>query len=160
MPHEPVREELAPLISELARRFDTPSFAPHVTLVGSIEGSKWEVVAKCTLLTSEVHRVRIETAELGYDEEFFRALYLRVASSSSLMAARSRAVEVFALHPAEEYDPHLSLLYGNLSLSTKVSIARELGARSPLGFEAAALHLFDTAGPVPEWHQVGAFPIQ
>ena len=113
------------IIKELAHRYDTPVFPPHLTLFAgpaSPEGEASQILH--TLQEKQIPESLVITG-LDATTRYTMTLFLRCQP----------VPELFALHdligkqaPPSEYllDPHLSLLYADLPLSTKQGLAHEL----------------------------------
>ena len=116
---------LASLIGELATRFGTPNFAPHLTLRGDTNAAFEHLHddARAAAAASQPFAepiIGIETTEA-----FFRAFYLRFAVSAPLFGLKRR------LDPpeTERFMPHVSLLYGNLPETVKAPATTEFEQR-------------------------------
>ena len=146
-----MRRRLARLIAELARRFGGPVFEPHVTLLAGVAGPQRDVVAGAekVLRAARVFPLRFLGPETG--DTYFRALYLRVEPSPELLALQQAAREAFARSDDPPYVPHLSLVYG---APPPASVVEEVRPSAPGHFEARALDVYATAGPVEGWRRV------
>jgi 2'-5' RNA ligase len=150
IPAEPVRGRCAASIDMLAREFGTPSFAPHVTLLQGIRRDADDVVAAARELACALPPLAVTLGALGEAPEYYRALFVEV-TGPDLDAARRRAAAALAIPPDADFDPHLSLLYGQLSSVTKASIM----SRIDRALEGAAtldrLDVVDTEGRPEAW---------
>ena len=156
--------KLAHIISQLSKDYSTPSFEPHITLLGGVIGSEEEIVKKTAQTASMLAPYEILLTQVDYLDEYFRCLFINVEKTSEVMNANAKAREVFheyitSKHPATEYMPHLSLLYGDISSQTKEAIVKKIGREWNLTFEAASIHLFLTKGDVKDWHKLKEFPL-
>ena len=113
------------IIKELAHRYNTPVFPPHLTLFAGPappEGEETKI-----LDTLDTQRVPESLAVTGLDAtaRYTMTLLLRCRPDSELLALH----DFIRQHaPSSEYrlDPHLSLLYADLPLPTKQNLAHEL----------------------------------
>ncbi|WP_249152526.1 2'-5' RNA ligase family protein [Bradyrhizobium liaoningense] len=116
---------LASLIGELATRFGTPNFAPHLTLRGDTDATfeRLHDDVQAAAAASQPFAEPITTVETT--EAFFRAFYVRFAVSVQLDRLKRR------LDPqgTECFMPHVSLLYGNLPEEVKAPAAAEFSQR-------------------------------
>jgi hypothetical protein len=125
MPNSADEAFLSALMRDLAERFGTPVFAPHLTLRGdtpmSLDQLTQEIGAAASLVPSFAESISaIETTEA-----YFRAFYARFAVSSSL-AALKRCLDPSA---TDAFVPHISLLYGSLPAERKAPAVTELAQR-------------------------------
>ena len=127
----------AELIAELSRHYDTPCFAPHVTLLGGVSGSAsgalGEIVGdleEAVAGVSAAAEIVLRPDELVCGDSYFRCLYVRAEETPGLLDLRRAVVGRFGdasgEAPGDAYEPHLSLVYDN---SLSASRCAELKAR-------------------------------
>ena len=157
LPESSAGRALAGLIRELARRFDTPEFEPHVTLLGAMP------------CTAELHHclgrlpatgplaLRVQGLESGTPP--FRALYLRLDTHAGLERLRTGASEGCPHREAQPWFPHLSLLYGDLAPAVRSRLAGELAPRLPGQVLLDRIAAVDARGPVAAWQVLDARPL-
>lgn len=159
MPEGRLYNRLKGTITQLSGRYFTPAFEPHVTLLGLIPGTKEEVVSKTARLASMLQPYEIRLRGVDHLDEYFRCLFVRVEKTPEVMAANTRAREVFGKRNDAEYMPHLSLMYGSLTPVTKHNIISSIGREFNAAFEAKSIHLYLTQGEVKDWRRVREFPL-
>ena len=154
----PVRDHLAATIDRLAAEHDAPRFEPHVTMAGLFHSGQQAAVQTLTSLAAGVRPFEIRFAATGYEQAYFRALYLRAQPSPQLTALHEAARTAWALesHP---YTPHLSLLYADIAEEQQRAIIDALGIQLPLTIriETAELWANHPAG-VRSWHRLARVP--
>ncbi len=158
MPERKLSHRLRDLILHLSRRYSTPLFPPHVTLLGRLEGEESEMQSKALTLASCLDPMTLQLSAVDGWNEFFRSLFVRVDCSQSLLEAHRKALEVFGIRDEPPFVPHLSLIYSNLPSSIKREIIGEIGSKLQLRFMANQLHLFSTSGDPSWWQPVCAYP--
>jgi 2'-5' RNA ligase len=151
-------ENIQSLISSLASEYHGPLFAPHITVVGTINSSKSEITnvqQKLEELGRSVGRFSVSLTKFGSLDEEYRSLYL-LAESPMLAKVFEQSATFFPQVTAEHFKqmPHASLLYGNYSPKTKHEIIQENLSLVPLHFEVESFDLFKTDGPAHEWIKV------
>lgn len=157
VPDEPMFSLLAGTISQLSRQCSTPTFDPHITLLAGITMEEQAALAKAASLASSLKPLRLELDDVGYLDEYFRCLFIRVVPTAPIMEANRAAREAFGLRKDFGYMPHLSLVYGNLALDEKKAIADALGPQSGQIINVQKLRLYRVSGPVHQWKCVGEF---
>ncbi|GHO41965.1 2'-5' RNA ligase family protein [Ktedonospora formicarum] len=160
MPAGATAQKFSELITQLAQRYSSPQFPPHVTLIGSIEAQEDEIVPKAKELASLLHPYHLQLANVDYTDLYYRTLVVRIEASEEVMSAYQRAKSLFPNVTKPEYMPHLSLLYGDFSVETKKEIISMIGESFTDTFEATTLYLYRTQGPVSDWQRIGAFPLR
>jgi 2'-5' RNA ligase len=157
MPTGEVHEQLERILHELSARFAAPEFPPHVTLLGGIVGPRCEVLSKAASLAARIRPFAVRLGELRCLDEYFRCLFVRAARTTPLLNAHKVARDIFGHHREPLFMPHVSLLYGNFSQSSKEKAVAELGLRLDLEFKVRNLHLYSTRGVPREWRCVASF---
>jgi len=151
VPAGQVRRRLAALIESLARRFGGPVFAPHVTVLAGVRETEGDVAARAEQILGGSSPLPLRFTGLESADTYFRALHLRVETTDALLALHRAARDAFARRDDPPYVPHLSLVYG---APPPAAVVEELRPSTPDGFEARALDVYSTEGPVERWHRV------
>lgn len=159
IPEGEVCQNLAKIIFQLSKKYSTPLFEPHVTLIGSIRSPEEEVILKTSQLATFIPPYKIQLTNWGYFDEYTRCLFLKVRESEEVMKANLKAREIFNRRNDPSYFPHLSLIYGNLSRQIKKEIIGQVGGDFKVSFSVKSLHLFSTKGEVKAWHRVKEFAL-
>jgi 2'-5' RNA ligase len=146
-------------IRRLSRECATPAFEPHITLLGGLRGPKQAIVAKCSRLARCLPPLVVRLTEADYLDEYFRCLFVRVAMTDTLLRANEAAREIFGQREPRAFTPHLSLIYGNLSVEEKEAILARLGRRFDITFVARRLHLYVTADEPRRWRAIETFDL-
>jgi 2'-5' RNA ligase len=149
----------AEVIRKLSQTYHTKLFDPHITLVGGITGSEAELIAKTEKLSRRLTRITIKPQEVKYLNEFYRSLFLLVTPAEALINANKLAKQLFGLPLDEEFMPHLSLFYGELSVKEKEKIKGKLNSKLLTPFHVDNIVLFCTSNEPNEWYPVQSFPL-
>ena len=155
----PARDTLTATIGTLAARHGAPPFEPHVTIAGLFHSGEEAAVRALTSLTGGVRAYEVTFAAAGYEQAYFRALYLRAEPSPQLTALHEAARAAWALD-VRPYTPHLSLLYADVAEERKHAIIGTLGIQLPLTIRITAAELWaDHPAGVPGWRRVAQVPL-
>jgi 2'-5' RNA ligase len=154
----PVRDHLAATIDRLAAEHNAPRFEPHVTMAGLFHSGEEAAAQTLTSLAAGARPFEVRFAAAGYEQAYFRALYLRAQPSPQLTALHEAAQAAWAPEP-RPYMPHLSLLYADIAEEHKRAIVDALDIQLPLTIriEAAELWAGHPAG-VPSWRRLARVP--
>ena len=156
MPTGEVRQRLAGTILDLGREYATPVFEPHVTLVGGIVGPAREVASKMKDLARRIPPFTARLTVVDGLDEYFRSLFVRLATTHPIMWANKAAREVFAPAKQPAFMPHLSLLYGNLPRSVKDGTIASLSRQFELDFKVNSLHLYLIKSEPAAWRHMAS----
>ena len=160
VPSGEAHTRLQDVVSQLSERYHTPSFEPHITLLGEVVGSESELASKTRELISAVQKFRVELDSVDCREEYFKCLFLNVRENDALRKANNTSKRIFGRHTDQTYMPHLSLLYGNFSPATKEEMIREIGNQWSVCFAVESIHLFSANGGPEEWYRLAEFHLQ
>jgi len=153
---------LADAIRSIQRRYGGPGAWPHVSLAGGIECPALQVERRLESIAAQVPPFTIRLDGIGWHDEYWRCLFVRVRPSDELRAAHRAACEAFGVKPPADFEPHVSLLYGGFAQDRKRQIAVEVGERlADLSFEAGAVHFVNASGdiPVEDWRTLHEQPL-
>jgi len=159
IPEEPIFSLLAREICRLSRLHSTPMFDPHITLLGGILLPEEEALAKATLSARCLKPFKVKLGEIGYLDEYFRCLFVKVVPSSPIMQAYQAACEAFGKHGDSSFVPHISLMYGEIPVRSKKGIAARVGWLSGLTCDIRRLILYRVSGPTENWRPIKEFTL-
>jgi len=154
MPGGEVRQRLAGAILELSQQYYTPIFEPHVTLAGGIVGPVKKTVSKMRELAGRIAPFTVRLGAVDGSDEYFRCLFVKVATTHLIMSANKAAREVFCLEKQPAFMPHLSLRYGHLPSGVKERMIASLAGRFELEFKATSIHLYLIRREPAVWRRV------
>ncbi len=158
IPGGQTKQHLTQRIHSLSRRFSSPRFEPHVTLIPGITQPEQEALSQSAALARHLQPFKIYLAQGGFLNEYFRCLFLRVIPTHALMDAHQTGSEVFGMTRQRTYMPRLSLMYGKLSINTKERFAVRPSVDA--SFEVSRIHLYSVDGPSGNWQSAGTFSLR
>jgi 2'-5' RNA ligase superfamily len=130
LPSADYEPEFARQIGELAQRYNTPVFTPHVTIYGETidhEPNSSEIHALLEEAVREVSPIILQVTGVSASEKFTKTLFVEFADSPELSRLCSRFKQLSS-NADYELRPHLSLLYAHLPPNEKQTLAHELQA--------------------------------
>lgn len=153
-PNGEVAYKLQERIKKLSKKYETPLFVPHVTLLGGLQASETELISLTNTLASSLHVFDLKLTKAGYHDRFYQSLFIYIDKSNKLKEARNLACRLFDCNGPEEYSPHLSLLYGDLSQNEKERILNIMGREFHVSFSAKSIVLMQTEGTPDRWKKI------
>jgi len=147
VPDGPEAQATAALIGELSARFGTPTFAPHVTLLGGLAVDPETAVTTAGDLAAGLTDLSVRFEGLEHSGDYFRALVVR------------RAQAAFPSEPVGPFVPHLSLLYGAVPVETRRHLAAEVRESAPAAIVMRHLDVVATEGAVAQWRRLARLPL-
>ena len=125
IPSAPRRDFFATLIAELAQRFDAPIFEPHLSIFAepANEAHARRVIKE---VAADFGPIGMSVVGIRFSEEFFKTVFVQFSASAAITqlsaAIQSRSIDAGEFH----LDPHLSLIYKNMSPDDKNKLAGSL----------------------------------
>ena len=159
MPAKPTEHELAALIADARGRYGGPDFVPHVTVIGGVCARRWIVEAAAERIASAMTTLDFQVAGPAQGDEYYRCCFLRLAEHRPLADARQEAISTFRLSPTDPYEPHVSILYGRVSLTDRQAWVATVDLKLPTRLEFDAIELRRTSGPPPAWSRAARFAL-
>jgi len=184
-PHGRSQRLLAQLIFSLSEQYNSPTFVPHVTLLGSLHGHYESMEPKCSQLSSKLRPYTIRLTGVEYVDKFIsnsseaptrikgspprghlyhnHVMIARAEKTENVLKANLIARGIFDSQNDPPYFPHASILYAKLSPALKEQAIKQAARYLPLGFEVDELRLVDTTEEDPRSYAVAyaaakAFP--
>lgn len=149
-------------ITDVANKYQTPNFLPHVTLLGGLVGDEKSLCDKTQKLAETLNPYEIKLGEVGSNGTYFQVLFSKVEQTKAVIDANSLAQDIFEVDKAT-YFPHLSLAYGDFSLEEVALLKREITQDNfavGKSFLAREIELWRTEGVVQDWYKVATFPLK
>ena len=125
IPSESAHSFFQRIINDLARRYDTPVFEPHVTIhVGAdradaVKNALGDATRECKL-------IGLTPLEINQSDEFIKTLFVQFAMTAELRKINDMIREAANNSSQYELNPHLSLLYKNLAAPTRRELAASI----------------------------------
>lgn len=153
MPKPEDERLLASIVADLAARFGTPVFTPHLTVRGDTTRSAVELEADIAAAAADVMAFTEVVSDIETSEAFFRSFYARFAVAPPLAELKRR------LDPEglDSFTPHVSLLYGPVSDAPKAEAAaamRNLLNGRPITFDRLCVVTSGQDVPIVDWSVV------
>jgi 2'-5' RNA ligase len=161
IPPEPACGVFSEVVTQLSDRFSSPRFIPHVTLLGEVLSTRKDVLTKTTELAGRVSPLRITIDSIATSRDHFRCIYASGHKTAELTALHALAERTFPQKHRWPFEPHLSLMYGEIPAEVQATVVAEIGTRMNLEFVAENLCVVTTSDDLPpeEWQVVGKIPV-
>lgn len=111
----PVADDLKDLqiiVDDLATRFDTPRFCPHLTLVEDMPRQAADLASVLESRFADLPELDCPITGVDGLPLYFRSLFAAFSPGDPLRALKSRAVTEFGTGQINGFMPHISLAYG------------------------------------------------
>jgi 2'-5' RNA ligase len=131
---------------------------PHLTVLGGI-GADDHVLRRAQWLASSVPPFDLNLRPRAVTrDEYYRAVVVEAVPSIDLLRLHHLAREAFdRLDDPAPFEPHLSLVYGDLPAALRQGIVEGLPSLR-VTFRVEELGVWSTEGAPGEWREVASFP--
>lgn len=147
------------VVDRLSKAHDGPVFTPHVTLLSGLSANEGSLIEKNRWLAAGLEPFNLDLTVPEVGRTFFQCIYMRVAKNPSLSRIHQAAAKAFAL-PVDDYMPHLSLYYGDVSPERRAIILATVPAKAKCSFSVESIQLIRADGRRPaDWHCVDEAPL-
>ena len=122
IPAEPTRSFFQGMINDLARRYDTPLFEPHVTI--HVGANHADAAESAILQAARACKpIKLKALKIGHSSEFIKTLFVQFALNTELR--RLNEIIRNAARDSSHYElsPHLSLLYKKMPAVVRRQLA-------------------------------------
>lgn len=103
--------KLKKLVEKLAKRFSSPIFEPHVTLLGDLKISSENVISKTEELAKIIKPYKITLDFIDYTDNLYQSLVIRVLATKEVVDANKKTRDMYNNHSGILYVPHISIIY-------------------------------------------------
>lgn len=122
MPSAEDGQLLSSLLADLAGRFGTPLFTPHLTVRGDTGLAVATLEAGITEVARDVPAFSEAVAAIETSDAYFRSFYARFSVSAPLARLKQR----LDAEATDAFMPHVSLRYGFIPVGARASLTREV----------------------------------
>jgi len=154
VPEDAAASQLHSVIRQLADRYTTPVFSPHMTLLGWVKGEETELAGKLEALAARLTPIQARLTGFAGAPYYFRCFYSPVESSTELRQAVDEASHAFGASAGSDFQPHISLIYGQLDRDEKKTIPGQIGEKVPRKLLFNRLQLIRITVSVSGWETV------
>lgn len=162
IPAEPFRSELDTLIRNLARRFHAPVFTPHVTIYSGAIDTFTNPQNILDVVLTGAKPIELTSAGISFTNQFTKTLFIQFEQNPQLSLLSENIRRSTPAREPYNLDPHLSLLYATLDVTTQRDLARSITPQSRILFDT--LQAISTGGSnltavdVEQWSLLATSP--
>jgi len=159
VPEGDALRRLQGVVDRLSKAQNGPVFAPHVTLLSGLRADEVSLTENNRRLAAGFEPFNLDLMVPEVGRTFFQCIYMRVAKEPSLSRIRQAAVKAFGL-PVDDYMPHLSLYYGDVSPERRAIILATVPVKAKCSFSVESIQLIRADSERPaDWHCVDVAPL-
>lgn len=154
MPPSDQEEAFGAIVRDLAKRFGSPVFQPHLTLVEDMPRSCEELKPLVELVAEGMASFEAPIETVEESELYYRSFYARFPVTPELRALKERAVDLFKVGSVETFMPHISLAYGVAESPEKAKAVADLRGKlqgRSVRFDRVCIVSSSQQTPIEEW---------
>jgi 2'-5' RNA ligase len=147
---EPVEKDakyLSRIIDSLGKKYDSPTFCPHITLYGKIRN---ESVAKSAIdICRMMKKFAVKTTDLAFSDYLWKTVFINAEKSQKILYVHDAIRKAVPQHPKYEFNPHISLIYKKLDDCEKQAIIDSLKVKQRFTFDK--ITVIASSNDVKKW---------
>ena len=144
--------DLTEIIIKLARKYNSPVFLPHCTLVSKTDISLPKLKSAIINLISKYKPIEVHPVKIGYTNNLWRALYINLKEKQILTKWHEYVCDLLSINYDNDYLPHISLMYNTVSLREKKRISHKIQLNSVYNIQS--IQIIDCGEKVDNWRTV------
>ena len=141
---------IQPLVDDYCSRFNSPSFSSHITLFGRVDADPETTFSFLSDCVSGLGLISLNMLGVKTGSPPWKTLYLQVDKTESLVRLQKEINQYLNVYRHYEFDPHLSLAYGNLEIDE--SKLENISFPESITFSSVAL--METPDDINEWKSI------
>jgi 2'-5' RNA ligase len=156
-PYGELAYKLKQRIKKYSEEYDTPSFEPHLTLLGGLKQNETSLVSMTKLLAGRLHPFEISLNNISYTENYYRSLFIKADKTDELISAYITARRLFGDESdpsTDDFMPHVSLMYSDLDRNEKLRLINSHGNTFECCFEVHSVMLVKCEGAPQQWEEI------
>ena len=136
-----------------SKLYDTDWFLPHVTLFGRMNVNPELLYSFFNKIKSESEINNVQTLKIKIGDLPWKRMYVQLSLHKSLIELQKKIYKKFKRYRNYEFDPHVSLAYGNFTPSKRdISL---ISHQEMISFSSIAI--VNTPNEIKNWHIIQKF---
>jgi putative endonuclease len=157
IPSQSLKIDLDKIVSRLAKKYKSPIFEPHMTLLGDTEIDEKTMIEKAKLLATKLKAFPLELGEISFSTTYFQSVFVRVNCTAKLMEANLKAKEIYK-RENNVFMPHMSLLYGDQDMALREKIIPSVKIPKSSKFIVDKIVVVPSTKDPKEWKHLAEIP--
>ena len=113
---------LTDVIDDLSKKYDSPTFLPHITLYGLVDihlNYLTEIIENCS---SKIDSLTIKQDKIDYSDDFWKTVFITIKRNTELEKIHSCMYSNLSKFSQYSFFSHISLIYKKLSIQEKLDL--------------------------------------
>jgi len=158
LPEQEAYDFFQDIIQVLAESYDSVRFLPHCTL-HSFPGvtEPEDLLNSVERLSSGIEKLSIPVKDIRSDNQNYQSLYVQLKYTDELKKIKEECFANRDLKAVENYQPHISLYYGNMQLPEKRELRTKFKSVLPDQVTFNRLAIIKLDEQVENWQRLREF---
>ena len=126
VPQRKEEKELGKIVKDLAQKYNSPIFIPHLTLLGGMMINFDDLKSAVNKVFKEQKPFTIKKTKLNQSEKFFKTVFMELESSYILKNLFTTLSKKTDKSSVENFKPHISLIYKLMPEDEKLKVIENL----------------------------------
>lgn len=115
------------ILNNISKKLNSVKIIPHITLVSSFHNQKDYSIEKLREVIINEQCFRLKSSKIDIGSEYFQTLFIKIRIDSKIESLRNKFLKYFICKEVGNYNPHMSLAYGNFTDYEKNDIIKSSG---------------------------------
>lgn len=116
------------ILKNISKKLNSVQIIPHITLISSFHNQKDYTIEKLKEAIIDEKCFRIKSSKIDIGSEYFQTLFIKIRMDSKIKSLRNKFLRYFICKEVKNYNPHMSLAYGNFTDYEKKDIIKSSGS--------------------------------
>lgn len=148
-------EILQSIIDDLGKKYDAPSFKPHITVYGLVNTGLKNLTNYIEHISNQCAPFDVELSDVSYSEDLWKTLFLNLKPHESMTKINQILTERLNKFSSYYFTPHISLIYKHMPIQLKQQIIQKLELRNHYRVEGISIDQYSEK--IEDWKIVSKF---
>ena len=140
------------IIKDLAKKYHTTVFVPHITAYGLIDIDLKTLDKKILSVIQEVKPFTIEKKTISFLNDFWKTLFIEIAPNEYFIKINKNLTKQLSQYAKYEFSPHVSLIYKNMKPCQSQFLVENLNIKK--NFRIIGIGIQQFSENIEEWKLV------
>lgn len=140
------------IIGNLAKKYNTPSFIPHITAYGLLD-IDLKILDKEIFKTIQgVNSFSVDVTTINFSDNFWKSFFIEILPNKHFTKINNSLTKKLSQFSKYEFLPHISLLYNHMEKNHKQFLAESLDLKK--FFKIKGLGIQEFSQNIDKWKLV------
>jgi hypothetical protein len=143
------------IIKDLAKKYNAPSFIPHITAYGLLDIDLKTLDDEVFDAIQEIKPFNVTTNTINFSDNFWKTFFVELLPNKHFVKINNNLTKNLSHFTTYEFLPHVSLLYKNLTSNEKQFLAESLKMKK--NFRIIGMGIQQFSENIEEWKLVRTY---